>query len=360
MEQRKILIALPCLVPAGGITVVVPLAKALQKMNCQVAILSQEDGDMHGVFAELGIAVWIEENITNDALIAEILENYDEVIANTLWMYSFVSRLNASKTQVKWWIHEADMLFELLAQAITQEFWDGLNENIKILAAGNVVHDYIWRNYGKENEVLNFGVEDIAHKILPANMDIVSPGKVSFLMPSALIQPVKGQDLLALAIAGLPEEYDKRMEFIFVGAETEEHREYVERLKDLLQGRTNVRILGMIGKADLMALMRQVDCVVAPSRQDPTNACIVEGMMLSKICITSDAAGVSRYMQDCVNGFVFASCNADELRARLMLVADNIERLHVISRNGRKVYEEVFSMEVFEKNVRKYWGNSYE
>ena len=38
-----------------------------------------------------------------------------------------------------------------------------------------------------------------------------------------------------------------------------------------------------------------------------------------------------------------------------MLIIDNISRLDVVAKNGRKVYENVFSMDVFEKNVKKYW-----
>ena len=60
-------------------------------------------------------------------------------------------------------------------------------------------------------------------------------------------------------------------------------------------------------------------------------------------------------MQDCVNGFVFQNGNVDELEARLMLIADNFSRIDVIAKNGRKVYEEQFSMQVFEKNVKYYW-----
>ena len=175
-------------------------------------------------------------------------------------------------------------------------------------------------------------------------------------MPSVVFQHIKGQDILALAILNLPEEYQDRTEFIFTGRKSEYSEDYYDAIKELEKEKQNVKILDLLEHAEMLALMKQVDCIVAPSRNDATNACIVEGMMLSKLCISSDAAGISRYMQDCVNGFVFHNCDVGELSARIMLVVDNMERLGVVAANGRKVYEQVFSIETFEKNVRKYWA----
>lgn len=356
MDKKKILIVLPCLIPSGGINVVIDLIEVLQKIGYRIDLLSREKGASYDNFKTLGIDIRIEQDILNDSLISWVLENYDEVFVNTLQMFGMIYKLNGKDIEVKWWIHEPPLFFCQYSEAVPQAFWDHLSGNVHVFAAGNVVHEHLLKTYGKESEVLNFGIKDLAGKVPDTAHQIVSVDKVTFLLPSVLFQHIKGQDILALAILNLPEEYQERAEFIFTGRMSEYAKDYYNTIKQLEEERQNVKILDLLEHSEMLALMQQVDCIVAPSRNDATNACIVEGMMLSKLCISSDAAGVSRYMQDCVNGFVFSNCDVGQLSARIMLVVDNMERLGVVAANGRKVYERVFSMETFEKNVRCYWG----
>ena len=355
MKTKKVLIALPGLIPSGGINVVIGLINVLQKCGYHVDILSRESGELYDEFSNMGVAIRIEQKIMEESLITWIMENYDAVIVNTLQMCGLVYMLNGREIEVKWWIHEPPVFFSKISDIIPQMFWDHLAENVTIFSAGNIVYEHILKTYGKESLMLNFGVEDCASQVPDVTIDIVSSDKVTFLLPSIIFQPVKGQDILGAAIADLLPDYDSRAEFIFIGNKIEELERYYEEIKNLEKIKTNVKVLDIISKPELMMLMKQVDCIVAPSREDATNSCIVEGMMLSKICLCSDATGVSRYMEDCVNGFVFQKNHVDEIRARIMLIIDNISRLDVVAKNGRKVYENVFSMDVFEKNVKKYW-----
>lgn len=355
MKKRKILIALPCLIPAGGINVITLMVKTLQKLNYQVDIISKEDGYMRQIFLQLGAEVKIQNNMIEESIAAWIVENYDEVLINTLQMCTLVYMLNGKDIEVKWWIHEPPVFFQQLSQFVPQAFWDNLCDNVKIIAAGNLVHEHILKTYKKENKILNFGVEEFDDSAELAQIDLISPNKITFLLPSITFQPVKGQDIMAMAIEGLAKEYQERMEFIFIGAKLDQYSDFYDTIKSFEQSYKNVKVLDIIEKSELLALMKRVDCIVAPSRQDATNSCIVEGLMLSKVCLCSDGTGVARYMKDCVNGFVYPNYNVDELKVRMMLIADNFNRLDVIAKNGRKVYEEVFSVQVFEKNVRDYW-----
>ena len=44
---------------------------------------------------------------------------------------------------------------------IPDGFFNQLNKNVNVYAAGDLVHDYIWEQYGFHTAVLNFGVEEI-------------------------------------------------------------------------------------------------------------------------------------------------------------------------------------------------------
>ena len=359
-EKEKMLIALPCLIPTGGINVVVNMAKVLQKIGYHIELVSESDGEMRQAFEKLGIKVEIRQSVIEEDYVAFVIDNYNQVLVNTLQMYGMVHELNGTNVRVSWWIHEPPCYFKEMEACVPQELWDGLKENVEIYAAGNIVHNYISETYGKESKILNFGVTDYADTVEKLEPGLVSRDKITFLLPSITFQWIKGQDILALAIEELPEEYQKRTEFVFVGNAIQEMDELYKRILTLAYKRENVRIFKSMQRDRLLSMMKAVDCVVAPSREDATNSCIVEGLMLSKLCICSDMTGVSYYMEDCVNGFVFPTANVDELRTRIMLIVDNFERLNVIEQNGRKVYEQNFAMNIFEENVRRYWGRKGE
>lgn len=101
MKKRKILIALPCLIPAGGINVITVMVNTLQKLNYQVEIISKEDGYMRQIFLQQGAEVRIVTNIMEESFIAWIVENYDEVLINTLQMCTLVYKLNGKDIEVK-------------------------------------------------------------------------------------------------------------------------------------------------------------------------------------------------------------------------------------------------------------------
>ena len=354
--MEKMLIVLPCLIPSGGINVVVNMAKVLLEIGYDIELVSEEEGEMRQVFEQMGIKVDIRQSVIEEEYVAFVIDNYSYVLVNTLQMFGMVHKLSGTDVKVSWWIHEPPCYFQEIGANVPQEFWDDLEKNVELYSAGNIVYNYIYQTFGKESKLLNFGVTDYADIVEQLESGIVSRNKITFLLPSILFQWIKGQDILAKAIENLPEDYQKRTEFIFVGCPLQETDSLYQMLLALAYKRDNVKIFKAMQRKVLLSVMKEVDCIVAPSREDATNSCIVEGLMLSKICICSDTTGVSHYMEDCVNGFVFPTANVEELMLRIMLIVDNFEKLNVIALNGRKVYEENYSMDVFEKNVRKIWG----
>lgn len=352
--MKRMLLLLHCLLPGGAINAAITLAEKLQQMGYQLEAASCMDGPAREGFASLGIPVVICENMLEGQFLADVQAGYDELFVNTLLMHGIVSELNRRNVKVHWWIHEPPMYFQALGEKVAQEFWDGLGSHVSVYAAGEFVHEWILESYGYHSLTLNFGIEDIAKDVECGRVEGISPDKATFLIPSMVIQYVKGQDLMVQAIRRLPKEYMERSEYLFLGDGWMDEGFY-RAVTDMAKGNGSIRFYPAFDRQKTLGLMKQVDCIVAPSREDATNACIVEGMMLSKPCLCSDRTGISKYMHDCVDGFVFASGNADDLCARIMLVIDNIGKLEAIARNGRNVFEKQFSMEVFEDNVKRYW-----
>lgn len=348
--MKKMMVLLPCLEGAGGISVLKNLLGVLKKKGYEITVISQLEGAMRDSFEGMGISVQIENHMLEEEFLSEIPEA-DEIFVNTLQLIPAVQKLNGCKIKVHWWIHEPPAYFKVCKDMIPENFFSQLKENINVYTAGHFVHDHIWTTYGYEAEVLNFGVEDVSFKLEKKSR--TAGERIRFLLPSFYFDYLKGQDLLLKAITGLPQEYLKRSEFFFLGHVEEDMQGLYGVIQKLEQAWGNVHYLPAMEHGRLLELMNQMECLVAPSREDATNACIVEGMMLSKVCICSDMTGVSRYLEDCVSALVFPTGNVDELIKRIMLVISNFDELAVIEENGRRVYEEVFAEDVFEQRVRE-------
>ena len=128
-------------------------------------------------------------------------------------------------------------------------------------------------------------------------------------------------------------------------------------IEKLTEEYVNVEFHSLVQREKLLDLYYDMDVVIAPSREDATPATIVEGLMYHKICICSSGTGVSRYLQDGKNGFVFDNENVDDLKNKLEYIVRNYEGLNQLRERGRTVYEEVYSYDMFEKNVLERIGS---
>lgn len=190
--------------------------------------------------------------------------------------------------------------------------------NIKVYAAGPLVREYLWKKYQYCSEILNIGVKEIYNKKNTVNVQC----KTRFLLPSFYFDYLKGQDLLLKAILNLPQEYLEKTEFYFVGIVQEDMMPLYHIIQKLEAAWGNVHYVPVMEHDELITFMNEMDCIVAPSREDATNACIVEGLMLSKVCICSDRMGVSYYLKDGESAFVVPSGDVEALTERIIRVID--------------------------------------
>ena len=162
------------------------------------------------------------------------------------------------------------------------------------------------------------------------------------------IEARKGQDLLLEAIERLPQDVREKAVFYFVGQDSSV---MARQIKQKIQTIPQVVLTGTVNRTQIDEILNKADVLVCPSRQDPMPTVAAEAMMNSVPCLISDAAGTAAYLTDGENGMFFKSEDIDELSQKLEMCIRQPGRLGEMGMKARKVYENRFSMEVFETAV---------
>lgn len=331
----------------GAPAVLCEMGKILKK-KYNVVVLSPSDGMMRQQFEQNGMEVLISGEIT-DELRDVIAQEFDFIVANTTLALPIVIKL-AGKIPVYWWIHENTSAYEGRCGMI--EYYQFAAKYAKIFSAGHVAADNFYHFYKIETEILEFGLADN----YLAERDVQRHEYINVICPSTVCE-LKGQDILVHAIQKMDAGLRNKCRFIFLGDLRNDNINEYRMIEKLTEEYVNVELHSLVQREKLLDLYYDMDVVIAPSREDATPATIVEGLMYHKICICSSGTGVSRYLQDGKNGFVFNNENVDDLKDKLEYIVRNYEGLNQLRERGRTVYEEVYSYDMFEKNVLERIGS---
>ena len=289
----------------GGAPLVLIETIAMFKHEYNIIFISMNDGDLKKNCLKEKVDVFIGNSTDFASCERKIWEAFDLVILNTIIANTYIPFFVNTKVKVIWWLHEPEVLFRSTLGRIIP--FTLLSENITVVSVTKTTAECVSKYYGIRSPILHMGLVD-NYKEEKKKNDAV----VRFFMP-AKFQAIKGQDILAQAILDMPPEYYSKMEVIFAGSKDEQQPEYYELIEKLSIALQTVVMLGEIDKEEIYRWYQKVDCVIAPSRMDATPTTIVEGMMFKKLCLCSDATGISKYMENGVNGFIFSANEPKEL-----------------------------------------------
>ncbi len=292
--------------------------------------------DMVNYILRNGINIIIRPNILfEDETSYECFAGYDYVIVNTLLMRRCLKNLSPAKTI--WWLHEPDFFY-----AEENRLWGDFSEEYY-----NEFSTYCVSPKGKsffqkwfpgvKVDVLEYGIPEMSIKkgTNPRNNERIVMAIVGF------VNKIKGNDIMIRAMKRMPERYRQRYVAWFIGSVVD--KSIIDEASELLDDNRLV-VYGGITHEDIERLYKDIDMVVAPSREDTMSIAITEGLMNEKICVMSDATGISQYVKNKRDAFVFKSEDEEELANILCYLLDNYSEMNTISENGRKVYEDFFSM----------------
>ncbi|MCR5421882.1 MAG: glycosyltransferase family 4 protein [Lachnospiraceae bacterium] len=315
-----------------------------------ITLLTYGNGDLFSSYIDLigedHIIILNGLNPTEE--FREMLQTgYDIILLNTSTVYTFAFYFQNLNIPVYWWIHEAPEMIESSLPAFPNPHL--LSPNFRLFLPSKGAAECFHNHYNYNVSILHVPVNKPLLPVSGLPVDIPDD-RILFLMPSAYSY-IKGQDILLSAILSLPQGIKNRSYFIFCGYSLDKQIEFKNTIFKIATNIDNVLMLEDLSQDILFALMNKCHCIVAPSRIDTIPLTIVEGLMYKKLCLVSDKTGISAYIKDCVNGFVFK--DEEELIKRLLLIINDCSSLNSIADNGHKIYIDHFSPEAVSRNINE-------
>ncbi len=340
--KKRLLFITPDLKRSGAPIAIHRLIQIIiEKEDYEISVMSYGNGVLLSSYIEL----LGEDHITilnglnpTEEFRWHLQNDYDIVFLNTAAAHTFIFYFQNTNIPVYWWLHEAPDMIENNYPAFPNPHL--LSPNFRLLLPSMTASSLFKAHYTYDDVFTLhppiFFNDDINEEL---QIDIPSD-RIVFFVPGAYSY-IKGQDILLSAISSLSEKYRKRSLFIFCGYSLETQKEYRDAIFNTAFNMDNVLMLEELSQETVFSLMLRCHCVIAPSRVDCLPTTIAEGLMLKKLCLVSNHTGISFYMQDCVNGFIFN--NKEELIKRLLLIINDFESISRIGSNGFKIYTDNFS-----------------
>ncbi len=351
MAGRSIALLSTDLALGGTAIALFHMEEVLTKLGYSVVFASTMDGPLRGRFEEKGIPLVIDPNLQL-ATMQETgwLAGFCLVICNAINYYVFLSKRDL-RIPVVWWLHDSPFFYD----GVDREIMGRISQkNLTVLSVGPISEEAIHKVLPElPVEQLLYGVEDVAGSgdmSIKADKEERSQGKICFVTIGH-IEERKGQDILLRAVRLLKKEEREKAVFYLVGQDTSL---LAERIKEAAASMPEVVLKGPVSREKIGEILRSADVMVCPSREDPMPTVAAEAMMYELPCILSNAAGTAAYIREGENGFVFSNGDASELAGKIRWCIGNREKLTGLGKRARKIYEERFSMDVFEGNLCRY------
>ncbi len=305
-------------------------------------VISPKDGMLRSELVNDGITVIVDPLLYSQHWYFErFASSFDLMIVNTLVPSAVIKQFEDKKVPILWWIHEGELSFTYLDKFVPKH----VGKNVRIFCGGEyskaVFHKH---RKGMDSEVLLYGVPDHVKNTFAK----VTNDRIVFSIIGT-IDRRKGQDIFVKAIEIMPKEYRNKAEFWIIGAthEADVEEEVASAAKKIPQ----IKRIKEMSRDDLTNVYNKTDVIVTPSRDDPMPVVMTEGMIFSKVCICSTSTGTASLINDSVNGFIIKTGDYVGLSKKMMHIIDHPDQMNLIGKEARKIYEENFTMKMFNEKL---------
>lgn len=340
--QGKILLVSHEFSRTGAPMACLMLAKTIKKIFGEPpVVMGCSDGPFRQDFEDAGIKTFLIGELPffkND--LKNFLDSFDLIIVNSV-SFLFFDVINNVSVPVVWWNHEVlDMKSVKILNM--DKFLLSLKE---VWFVSPLLEDFLKEHFPQVQR--RFFPYGIPIEQLPERQ--IKRSELNFLLVGS-IEKRKGIHIFIDAISALPEKMREKCSFKIIGKVMEQG--YYKKMLDKASGIKELDILPPVSHDELLQYYADCDVVVSSSIVDPFPIVITEGFMHSKLCLFPDAIGQALLVEDKKNAVLFKTGDAIDLKNKIEDIVLNFEKYQNIAKEGRKIYEDYFSMEKFSENVK--------
>lgn len=342
-SSRKVLLLSQDLTYGGPALALFHAAETLIKHGYQVTYASMIDGPLRAKILSNGISVVVDENLLISTMNeVEWIRDFSLIICNTINYHVFLSDRDIS-VPVIWWLHDSAFFYD----GINKEAIKKINKsNLHICSVGQVPQRQIVKylhGISVNNKLLYGVVDSSSHTVYGE----IEKDKVIFVT-IGYIEERKGQDILVEAIKRLPANIRNKAVFYFIGQNTSM---LAQKLNKEIIDVPEIIMTGPVDRNAINEFLTKADAMICPSREDPMPTVAAEAMMHEVTCLVSNATGTADYITDKEDGFIFSSENMNELGRDIEWCVINKDKLPLLGKKARKIYENKFSIHAFETTL---------
>lgn len=155
--------------------------------------------------------------------------------------------------------------------------------------------------------------------------------------------PEKGVQVLLNSIPSIVSECPGT-QFLMVG--TGYYLDELKRQAEYMNIQPYVHFLGYVSDPDLLQLYKIADCVCIPSLYEPFGIVALEGMAANVPVVTSDAGGLSDFVENMVNGVTTYAGNVQSLTWGILQVLRNPDLAEHLRKNALDAVTNVYNWNI--------------
>lgn len=357
--KKKILLFSHEMSLTGAPRALCALAEVLKKNGLHPVIMSPSSNEMEEETDRLGIPVIADSLLElklyqRDKTLYKFINSFDMLFFNTISCLHYALYLPNLKQKKVAWIHEGETSFRLNPSKDIQEAFSLLDD---IYTVGEYSKSFAlpYTSSPEKIKTLLYGCPDIATSQEAGSHGDTVPqvSKKLNILIIGTIDRRKGMHLINKALEEMaPTTLDKINVTIIGPSVSKSITASLKKSKYKC-----LHYLGQKSHQEVVSILHDSDILLCPSLDDPMPIVCTEAMMLQKVIIVSDHTGTASFIRNGENGFIISAGSPQAIASAIETAIKQRGNFARIGKEARKIYEQNFTMEVFEKNIQEIFDN---